>query len=319
MILKQSMTFILASIFTLGACTPTKQTSDANVRNSGDASGSEAEDKDGDFTEPAEVDVFAEHAARYEEAFKAYASACIANTQIAGNEDIKFYTGFDGVNTYSNFTYVQLFCDGGSTETLAELDQALFQMDPVRFEELYIKLVAETGLGEHFQAAVEKASATGSAGITISDTFWAAEAGNSFFVATYDATAATVDTPETITFSYEDQSLVSDINIYEYTAQQVTDGTAIYTASCAGCHTSENGADHSPLTIGTCSDIEIAGAINNSAYAEDLDNPNSVCAQNRALAVAHAQGLDEVQTAAVTAYLRTLPLPFQMDAEQAGN
>ena len=322
MIIKSISPLLVLLSLGLVSCNPEAPKND-NVRKGSGSSDAVSDDGDGDgddgFTEPEKVDPFDDHAERFEEAFKAYASACIANTQISGNEGINFFTGYvDANTTFSNYSYIQLFCDGGDMETLASLDEALFQMDPVRYEALYQSLVEESGLGQHFQDAVEQTTVTAGAGITISDQFWASEQGASFFVATFDAAAATpVDTPTTITFAYGEQSIQSNVTVYEYTAQQVTDGATLYQTNCAGCHAQETGADHSPLTIGTCSDIEIAGAITAGSYAVDAANPNSACAQDRALKTAnHSYALPEADVSALIVHLRTLDLPFGNQEEE---
>ncbi|SMF12044.1 hypothetical protein [Pseudobacteriovorax antillogorgiicola] len=66
--------------------------------------------------------------------------------------------------------------------------------------------------------------------------------------------------------------------------------------------------DHGPLLIGTCSDIEVVGAITAAAYTPDETNPNSFCTGYE-LSVDHSWEFESLeQQLAVIAYLRTLPL-----------
>ncbi|SMF52688.1 hypothetical protein [Pseudobacteriovorax antillogorgiicola] len=314
----RGLVFVMGSLLVLSACDEAKQSGD------GDQAAAPVEaDATTDAETETTVDPFEEHAALFSEEYKAYAQRCIAATSIQGG-NFKFYSGFvDAATTFSNYAVITMGCESGDITTLLNLADALNQINPQGFLDLLSSLEVETGLDTHFQTVVDSTTVAAADNLTITNSFWNFRPEGSFFISTFDASATTftdgVNTPSSITFTYGDQTVQSDVTVYSYTQAQIDLGQARYNAaftdengvespSCASCHQAANGVDHSPLLIGTCSDVEIIGAVEAGAYAPDADNPNSFCAGYQ-LTVAHSWGFASPEERdGVIAYLRTLPL-----------
>ena len=258
---------------------------------------------------------------KLKEAYTAYWDDCKQNTKAFAFAD-KYYIGAAvGDASFTNFAGVFIGCESDLGETIDEQLDQLAEIDEDEAFTYYDSLIEEnrTETDAFFSAEAAKVTVTLGDGLTEVETQEEDFPGESFV--TFQATAAG-DT--SISFSYNGETLASTVTVYGYTAEQLTRGETVYTSgdgttsACAGCHQADGGADHSANLIGRCSDIEIAGAITNAAYAPDATNPNSECTDYElSLATHKFTYTDEADLNAVMAYLRSLPLERPEGDEEA--
>lgn len=313
----------LTVAFSLSACNQQEQTGSTNTERNNANSGGQTQPGSGSGggSEPFNWE---ESEARFKVLLTKLVEDCKTSTTIEA-APFNFYSGFsnDGVNRkFSNFTGIAVDCDYGSTTEIDQLSDSMIAEDAQRFDKIYEEAEKTSGFEAYFKQIVADTQVVGSTGITVSEVFpWILD-GNILLLSTFETSA---DVPATgtgtITFTYNGEDAVSDVVLTEYTEAQLAAGETKYGATCAGCHQSENGADHSPFALGTCSDVEIVGAVTAGVYAQDPANPKpSVCGFEPTLSNSATHQFtftDDAERDAVVAYLRSLPLTaFDMPVQQ---
>ena len=310
MILRRGLTLLLGAAIAVSACSDSKQSGDGETQ----AADAVAEEPAEEPVE--EVSPFDQTFAEFEAELVKLVDECKANTSIQSAGD-KYFSGYvDEVTTFTNFAFVGMLCEVSARDNLIRLEQALFNIDPVQADASINQAYEEAGLDAHFLGALEATTINLGAGLTLKDEYRVRAPLGYLAAVTFDAAAAG---DSTVSFTYGEASVQSAVQVYQYTADQITAGQARYenaqgnSPSCASCHAAANGADHSPMMIGRCSDAEIVGAITVGTYAADpVGNPNNSFCANYQLQVAHSwEFTDDAQRDAVIAYLRTLPLPLE--------
>ncbi len=225
-----------------------------------------------------------------------FSEACKAETSIQA-PDFNFYSGFiDAASTrvFSNLAGVVLTCNTDQAALVAAQDAIIVELNNItssieqqeKLNEVmtfFADQFAQTGLQAHFESAVTSTTVSFGEGLTKKEDFLFNEGIVFLIAASFDVTAAPAAGTTTINFDFNGQQVQSTVNINLYTEAQLVAGQARYenaqgaSPSCASCHQQANGTDHSPLKLGTCSDLEIAGAVSTGVYAVDAANPNSYC------------------------------------------
>lgn len=125
----------------------------------------------------------------------------------------------------------------------------------------------------------------------------------------------------TVRMTAGDQSLTSELQVKDYTDEQITLGKARYEVgtagdaarpACASCHQKPGGVDHSPLKMAGFDDPVILGVIQNATYPEKASGGGSTTSpyapKGPLSFTGHKWNLTDPEKDAILAHLRSLPL-----------
>lgn len=202
------------------------------------------------------------------------------------NQTGKIYTGYDGQNEFKVVLDLGVYGELPSEDGLSEDD-----FDAIYGSDLYLEALEEKGA---------KLSVEVDAALLSSELVEEYPGGRLYLLTTVAAGDSSIKA------SFEGENLDIEVSIAQYTPAQVAAGSERYnndvtdnvpTRSCASCHQSENGIDHSPFFMAQFSDAGILSTIETGVNSDDDYNTS----------IPHQWGFDnDDQKNGIVAYLRSL-------------